>query len=146
MISSTTCPAARAGRHAKAIRTRQSFFIEFLGPPRFLGLRTKGGLGPIEYFTPSERSRWLSLLTWTLWQAGELAGQSGGPHQGQGGSVVARRCSATESIDSIEDGGAECLSTTGRGRQQKLFDAFHAEFLAGMLAVALALDDSARNE
>src|SRR5258708_15827411 len=53
MISSTTCPAERAGRQSKGIRAKQSFFIRCFGPPRFLGLLVKRKLRPTKYFTPS---------------------------------------------------------------------------------------------
>src|ERR1017187_7146805 len=46
------CPRAKAGRPTRAIRTRDSLFIGCIGPPRFLGLRAKGGLRPRGYFTP----------------------------------------------------------------------------------------------
>src|SRR5258708_29221895 len=40
-ISSTTCPAARAGRHAEATRTRQNFFIRFQWAAALPGLTGK---------------------------------------------------------------------------------------------------------
>src|ERR1700722_6650841 len=77
MISSTTCPRASAGRHAKAVRIRQSFFIEFDGPPRFLGLRAKRWSGPdCRYFTPlQQRRKTLSILSLGPWQAAVIAGE-----------------------------------------------------------------------
>src|SRR5947208_1815876 len=79
-VGAAACAAARAAKHTKGIRTRQSFFIGSVGPPRFLGLRAKSGLRPIGYFTPSERAR-VPPLDWTLEGGGKLAaGQSGGPH------------------------------------------------------------------
>src|ERR1700688_2140973 len=81
MISSTTCPDASAGRHAKAVRTRQSFFIEYVGPSTLPGPAGKGGLGPIPNILllcsrtgrPSIYS-FVEALSLRPWQAAELAG------------------------------------------------------------------------
>src|ERR1039457_7345742 len=51
------CPRAKAGRHTRAIRTRDSLFIGCIGPPRFLGLRAKGGLRARGYFTDRKSTR-----------------------------------------------------------------------------------------
>src|ERR1700683_2711593 len=53
----SACPTAREGRDIKATRMRECFFIGCLGPPRLLACEAKGGLGPKEYFTPSEGTR-----------------------------------------------------------------------------------------
>src|ERR1700722_11156049 len=77
MISSTTCPDASTGRHAKAVRIRQSFFIEFDGPPRFLGFRAKRWFGAnCRYFTPLEAKPGRPYLDLRLWQVAEVAGES----------------------------------------------------------------------
>src|SRR5882757_9606570 len=54
-ISSTTCPAAKAGRHAEATRTRQSLFIRFQWAAALPGLAGKRRIaGRSRHFTPFE--------------------------------------------------------------------------------------------
>src|SRR5882672_12733004 len=75
-ISSTTCPVARAGRHAKATRTRQSFFIRFQWAGAFWACGQKAVCRPMSHFNPLERIllERAGPVSLTLGVGAELAG------------------------------------------------------------------------
>ena len=123
-----------------------------MGHHAFLDLRAKGGLGPMKYSTPSERTPPLRLMIgrpddWTRGTAGKLAAAS---------QSVRSRASAVRSSHwgtsppkapaGIQDGGAEIRGAAGRGSLQELLDAVQAEFLGGMFVVTLAGNHSAGNQ
>src|ERR1700722_14666549 len=117
------------------MRTKQSFFIECVGPPRFLGLRAKGWAKADGIFYSFDRARGATSPHGPPWAQREAfmrgkdgAGESDGARPGQSGPVVAQGRFAFEVAYRLQNAGTEQLSTSRRCTLQELSDTLQAEF------------------